>query len=153
MSARLPRSLVRAYFLFNRCKTMILEQSYVRRKTVEVLLKNSSVSVIRESMQDLRWTDQYSARYFSYYLCFFLPIFLGKWFINYENNQEDATMQAKLLFLVSSTGFGRCFHPSSGALDCILQHLLVFTNVAAGWCHRRVPTRIYVNNTRSCTYS
>ena len=37
----------------------------------------------------------------------------------YESNQQDATMQVNLLFLVSSTCFGRCFRPSSGALDCI----------------------------------
>jgi len=38
---------------------------------------------------------------------------------NYESNQQDATIQANLLFLVSSTCFGRCFRLSSGALDCI----------------------------------
>jgi hypothetical protein len=38
---------------------------------------------------------------------------------NYESNQQDATIQVSLLFLVSSTCFGRCFRPSSGALDCI----------------------------------
>jgi len=39
--------------------------------------------------------------------------------INYESNKQDATIQVNLLFLVSSTCFGRCFRPSSGALDCI----------------------------------
>jgi len=38
---------------------------------------------------------------------------------DYENNQQDATTQINLLFLVSSTCFGQCFRPSSGALDCI----------------------------------
>ena len=38
---------------------------------------------------------------------------------NYESNQQDATVQVNLLFLVSSTCFGRCFRLSSGALDCI----------------------------------
>jgi hypothetical protein len=38
---------------------------------------------------------------------------------NYESNQQDATVQVNLLFLVDSTCFGRCFRPSSGALDCI----------------------------------
>jgi len=38
---------------------------------------------------------------------------------NYECNQQDATIQINLLFLVSSTCFGRCFRPSSGTLDCI----------------------------------
>jgi hypothetical protein len=38
---------------------------------------------------------------------------------NYESNQQDATIQVNLLFLVSSTCFGRCFRPSSEALDCI----------------------------------
>ena len=32
---------------------------------------------------------------------------------------QVATIQVNLLFLVSSTCFGRCFRPSSGALDCI----------------------------------
>jgi len=38
---------------------------------------------------------------------------------NYENNQQDAIVQVNLLFHVSSTCFGRCFCPSSEALDCI----------------------------------
>jgi len=37
----------------------------------------------------------------------------------YESNQQDATIQVNLLFLVNSTCFGPCFLPSSGALDCI----------------------------------
>ena len=37
----------------------------------------------------------------------------------YESNQQDATIEVNLLFLVSSTCFERCFRPSSGALDCI----------------------------------
>ena len=37
----------------------------------------------------------------------------------YESNQQVATTQVNLLFLVGSTCFGRCFRPSSGALDCI----------------------------------
>jgi len=35
---------------------------------------------------------------------------------DYESNQQDATIQVNLLFLVGSTCFGRCFRPSSGAL-------------------------------------
>jgi len=44
----------------------------------------------------------------------------ASWY-SYESNQQDATMQVNflLLFLVGSTCFGRCFRPSSGALDCI----------------------------------
>jgi len=37
----------------------------------------------------------------------------------YVCNQQDANIQVNLLFLVSSTCFGRCFRPSSGTLDCI----------------------------------
>jgi len=37
----------------------------------------------------------------------------------YESNQQDATIQVNLLFLVSSTCFRWCFCPSSGALDCV----------------------------------
>ena len=37
----------------------------------------------------------------------------------YWDRQQEATIQVNLLFLVSSTCFGRCFRPSSGALDCI----------------------------------
>ena len=37
----------------------------------------------------------------------------------YESNQQDATIEVNLLFLVSSTCFDRCLRPSSGALDCI----------------------------------
>jgi hypothetical protein len=39
--------------------------------------------------------------------------------VDYESNQQDATIQVNLLFLVSSTCFGRCLPSSSGALDCI----------------------------------
>ena len=42
----------------------------------------------------------------------------ASWY-DYESNQQDATIQVNLLFLVSSTCFGRCCRPSSGALDCI----------------------------------
>ena len=35
------------------------------------------------------------------------------------DRQQDATIQVNLLFLVSSTCFGRCFRPSSGEFDCI----------------------------------
>jgi len=35
-----------------------------------------------------------------------------------KSNQQDATIQVNLLFLVRSTCFGRCFRPSPGALDC-----------------------------------
>jgi len=37
----------------------------------------------------------------------------------YETDQQDATIQVNLLFLVASTCFGRCFRPSSGVHDCI----------------------------------
>jgi hypothetical protein len=36
-----------------------------------------------------------------------------------ESNEQVATISVNLLFLVSSTCFGRLFRPSSGALDCI----------------------------------
>jgi len=42
----------------------------------------------------------------------------ASWY-DYENNKQDATIQVNLLFLVGCTCFGRCFRPSSGALDCI----------------------------------
>jgi hypothetical protein len=38
---------------------------------------------------------------------------------DYERNQQDATLQVYLLFLVSSTCFGWCFRLSSETLDCI----------------------------------
>jgi hypothetical protein len=49
----------------------------------------------------------------------FLPHEEGNYLLNHERNQQYATIQVNLLFLVSSTCFGRCFRPSSGALDCI----------------------------------
>jgi hypothetical protein len=42
----------------------------------------------------------------------------ASWY-NFASNQQDATIQVNLLFLVSSACFGRCFSPSSGALSCI----------------------------------
>jgi hypothetical protein len=42
----------------------------------------------------------------------------------YESNQQDATLQVNLLFLISPTCFRRCFRPPSGALD-YLQYLVV----------------------------
>jgi hypothetical protein len=67
---------------------------------------------------------------------------------NHESNQQDATIQVILLFLVNSTCLGRCFRPSSGALD-YLQYLVVFTQVATG-CHLAAT---WVNTTRYCKYS
>jgi hypothetical protein len=43
----------------------------------------------------------------------------GNYLLNHESNQQYATIQVNLLFLVSSTCFGRCFRPSPGTLDCI----------------------------------
>jgi hypothetical protein len=37
----------------------------------------------------------------------------------HESNQQGAAIRVNLLFLVSSTCFGRCFRPSSETLDCI----------------------------------
>jgi hypothetical protein len=39
--------------------------------------------------------------------------------MDYESNQQDATIQVNVLFLDGSTCFGQCFRQSSGALDCI----------------------------------
>jgi hypothetical protein len=39
--------------------------------------------------------------------------------INYKSNQQFATIRVNLLFLVSSTCFGGCFHPSSGTIDYV----------------------------------
>ena len=39
--------------------------------------------------------------------------------VDYESNQQGAIISVNLLFLVGSTFFGRCFRPSSGALDGI----------------------------------
>ena len=36
-----------------------------------------------------------------------------------NDDQQDATFWFIYLFLISSTCFGRCFRPSSGAFDCI----------------------------------
>jgi hypothetical protein len=38
---------------------------------------------------------------------------------DYESDQQDATIQLNLLFLVGSTCFGQCFRTSSEANDCI----------------------------------
>ena len=51
-------------------------------------------------------------------VCTFM-ISLSSTFHDYESNQQDATIPVNLLFLVGSTCFGRCFRPSSGALDFI----------------------------------
>jgi hypothetical protein len=61
--------------------------------------------------------------------------------IYYENNQQVAAIQVNLLFLVSSTCFGRCFGPSSGA-RLYLQYLVVCTQTAANWCHGWVETQL-----------
>jgi len=98
---------------------------------------------------------------------------------NYESNQQDATIQVNLLFLVSSTCFGRCFRPSSGALHCIYRSGSIHPGVQdtsrqqPGWIlpdtvntakcswwwvktsthpwHR--PAATWVNTTRYCKYS
>ena len=58
-------------------------------------------------------------------------------------NQQVANILVNYLFIVSSTRFERCFRPSSGALD-YLQLPVVFTQVAAGWCHGCVETNFVV---------
>jgi len=50
----------------------------------------------------------------------------------YESNQQDATVWVDLLLLVSSTCFGRCFRPSSGALDRIYSIWLCSPNLLLG---------------------
>jgi len=65
----------------------------------------------------------------------------SQWYY-YESNQQDATIQVNLLFLVSSTCFGPCFRPLSGALD-YLQYLVVFTQVAASRCLWWVETELW----------
>jgi len=50
---------------------------------------------------------------------FKIKIVINKTGNNYESNQQDATVQVNLLFLVSSTCFGRCFRSSSGERDSI----------------------------------
>ena len=60
------------------------------------------------------------------------------------DDQQDATILIYLL-LISSTCFGRCFRPSSGAYHC---------NYRFWYCptqHR--PATTLVDNTRSCSYS
>ena len=54
-----------------------------------------------------------------YFMVFLINLVFIYYMYYYERNQQDATVQVDLLFLVSSTCFGRCFRPSSGALDCI----------------------------------
>ena len=49
------------------------------------------------------------------YLTFVFPCFAS---IIVNDDQQDANILASL-FLISSTCFGRCLRPSSGALDCI----------------------------------
>jgi hypothetical protein len=58
---------------------------------------------------------------------------------SYESNQQDATIQVNLLFLVSCTCF-RLFSPIIRSTLLYLQYLVVFTQVAAGWCLGWVET-------------
>jgi len=58
----------------------------------------------------------------------------ASWY-NYENNQQDATVQVNLLILDSSNMFRAMFSPIIGSTWLYLQHLVVFTHGAAGWCH------------------
>jgi hypothetical protein len=53
------------------------------------------------------------------HLVFVRPLLLPAAIATRSSNQQDANIQVNLLFLVSSTCFGRCFRPSSEALDCI----------------------------------
>ena len=57
------------------------------------------------------------------------------------DNQQDATILI-YLFLISSTCFGRCFRPSSGAYHC---------NYSFWYCPPMLL--LAVDNTRSCSYS
>jgi len=44
---------------------------------------------------------------------------LHKFVVTVNDDQQDATIWAYYLFLISSTCFGRCLRPSSGARECI----------------------------------
>jgi predicted metalloprotease with PDZ domain len=68
--------------------------------------------------------------------------------INYESNQQDATIQVNLLVLVSSTCFGR-FSPIIGSTRLHLQYLVVFTQVAAGK-HRPKHVELTRKNKLTC---
>jgi len=61
----------------------------------------------------------------------------------YESNQQGATIQVNLLFLVSSTCFRRCFRPSSGVRD-YLQYLVVFTQ-----CRCRLVSWMSFNSSKT----
>jgi hypothetical protein len=73
-----------------------------------------SETVLLEYVRKLDNKHRNSARSNKY--CFPLA---NSYKYDYEINQQDATIQVNLLFLFGSTCFGRCFRPSSGALDCI----------------------------------
>jgi hypothetical protein len=49
--------------------------------------------------------------------------------VDYECNQQDATTQVNLLFLVSSVCFGRCFRPSSLCILILCVCLTTLTEV------------------------
>jgi len=55
--------------------------------------------------------------------------------VNYGTNQQNATIQVNLLFLVSSTCFGRCFRPEFSTQP------------------RHQPVATWVNTTKYCKYS
>ena len=70
--------------------------------------------------------------------------------LNYENNQQDALY--RLIIIPSRIYMFRVmFSPIIRNLRLYLQYLVVFTQVAAGWCHQ--PAAALVCTTRYRKYS
>jgi len=84
----------------------------------------------------------------------------ASWY-NYESKQQDATVQVNLSFILSQLYMFRAmFSPIVRGTWLCLQYLVVFTQVAASWCHGWVsthpwhqPAATWVNTTRYCKHS
>ena len=69
---------------------------------------------------------------------------------NYESNQQDAIIQVNLLFLVSSTCFGRKHRPKHIELTRNTPHN---SHSSVSTHPRHQPAATWVNTTRYCKYS
>jgi len=88
------------------CKVWVILVRFKRNvQFIDRVLENVKYQISRKSVQWQSRVVPCGQIWRSWYDC--------------ESNQPDATVYINLLFLVSSTCFGRCFRPSSEAIDCI----------------------------------
>ena len=110
----------------------------------------ATVFVLSDFLESDVWTISFKLLFL--HLTFVFPCIVN---VIKIDDKQDATLLIYLL-LISSTCFGRCFRPSSGAYHCNYSFwycppMLLTKSVPHNTQHQ--PAAASVDNTRSCSYS